>query len=279
MTKDTITLSKAQQYIKEKLGHKNIDIELLDEVINFLAQKSLSPDAVKVACSDKEELAHIRDQFLVGYIGLVLEPNELDKAIKVICVDMGSSNRNKRRDVFYYMLIRHLDVRDKFMSMTAVNENTVDPKPSDSETMASQLEDIVKKYARYTAAVGFAPLPLIDLAAIGVIQHRMIGKLAKEFPQIDAKARMTPIIASIVGGITSVELGILTKAAFKRVPVIGTIIGGASTSIYAYYSTLAIGEIFIEHFLSGGDLSIDLITYEKMKERYKDLVTSFKLST
>ena len=276
-TADTSHIEKARQYLKEKIGHKEVDIELLSVVINHLAGEDQSADAAKVACSNKAELEHIRDQFLISHIGLTLEAEQLDEAIKAICKDMGSSNRNKRRDIFYYLLIKHLDVRKEFMKATGVDSKSNEPELEDSETMESRLDDIVKKHAGYTAAAGFAPL-IIDLATIGAIQHRMIGKLAKEFPQIEPNTRMTPIIASLVGGISSVELGIITKSVFKGVPIIGPFVGGVSTSVYAYYSTRAIGEIFIEHFLSGGDLSIDKITYEKMKERYKDLVASFKLS-
>ncbi len=272
-TVDTSHIEKAQQYLKNKLGQKDIDLELLDEVICYLSEAGQSADAAKVACSDKAELAHIRDYFLIEHIGLTLEPEQLDKAIKAICKDMGPSNRNKRRDIFYYLLIKHLDARKQFMAKTGSN-----PGVSDDRTTEERLEDIVKKHARFTAVVGFAPL-IIDLAAIGAIQHRMIGKLAKEFPQIEPNTRMTPIIASLVGGISSVELGIITKSVFKNVPIIGPLVGGVSTSVYAYYSTRAIGEIFIEHFLSGGDLSIDKITSERMKERYKDLVASFKPSS
>ena len=278
MAKNAIKLANAKKYLKEKLEHNEIDIELLDEVINYLSHTSQSADAAKVACSDKAELVHIRDQFLVEHIGLTLEPIQLEKAIKSVCKDMGSSNRNKRRDIFYYLLIQHLDVRKEFITKIEGHAKTVDPESLDSETMASNLDNIVKKHARYTAAVGFVPLPLLDLAAIGTIQHRMISKLAKEFPQIETNTTLTPIIASLVGGMTSVELGLITKTVFKNVPIIGPLVGGVSTSVYAYYSTRAVGEIFIEHFLSGGDLSIDMITYEKMKERYQGLVASFKLS-
>lgn len=279
MTKDAITLAKAMKYLKEKLGHKEIEAELLDEVINHLSLTSQSADAAKVACSDKAELAHIRDKFLVSHIGLTLDHKQLDKAVKTVCNDMGSSNRNKRRDVFYYLLIQHLDVRKEFMTQTEGHTKTVNPESSGSETMEGNLDNIVRKHALYAGTVGFVPFPLLDLAAIGAIQHRMIGKLAKEFPQIETKTKMTPIIASLVGGITSVELGLITKTVFKNIPIVGPLVGGASTSVYAYYSTRAIGEIFIEHFLSGGDLSIDMITYDKMKERYRDLVASVKLST
>ncbi len=273
MTKETTRLAKAKEYLKIKLGQKEIDLELLDEVISYLGASEQRTDADKVACSDKSELAYIRDHFVISHIGLRLSPEQIDEAIKSVCKDMGSSNRNKRRDIFYYLLIKHLDVRKQYMAKATSNQEA-----ADNRTSEERLDDIVKKYARYTAVVGFAPLPLIDLAAIGAIQHRMIGKLAKEFPQIEANATLTPIIASLVGGISSVELGIITKAVFKNVPLIGPLVGGVSTSVYAYYSTQAIGEIFIEHFLSGGDLSIDMITYDKMKERYKDLVTSFRLS-
>ena len=70
---DTSHIEKARQYLKEKIGHKEVDIELLSVVINHLADEDQSADAAKVACSNKAELEHIRDQFLISHIGLTLE--------------------------------------------------------------------------------------------------------------------------------------------------------------------------------------------------------------
>ena len=106
-TADKSHIEKARQYLKEKIEHKEVDIELLSVVINHLADDDQSADAAKVACSNKAELEHIRDQFLISHIGLTFGAEQLDEAIKAICKDMGSSNRNKRRDIFYYLPVSY----------------------------------------------------------------------------------------------------------------------------------------------------------------------------
>ena len=58
-TADTSHIEKARQYLKEKIGHKEVDIELLSLVINHLAGEDQSANAAKVACSNKAELEHI----------------------------------------------------------------------------------------------------------------------------------------------------------------------------------------------------------------------------
>ena len=102
MSTDQIRLNKATSYIQEKLGHDQVDQLLLSQIIDYIESGVRTDDSSKVACSDKSELAYVRDQFLLGHVKAPQSPEELDKAIKEVCHEMGSSNRNKLREVFYY---------------------------------------------------------------------------------------------------------------------------------------------------------------------------------
>lgn len=66
------------------------------------------PDAKYVACSDKEELARVRDSFLKKKLGL---EGDLDGAIKAVCTTMKPS-RDKSRLTFYYLLAEHFEKLD-----------------------------------------------------------------------------------------------------------------------------------------------------------------------
>ncbi|MEL6124371.1 MAG: hypothetical protein AAFR14_11695, partial [Bacteroidota bacterium] len=100
--------------------------------------------------------------------------------------------------------------------------------------------------------------------------YRMIKSIGQAYPHIDFEdQKSNGLIAAVVGGITSFELGWITRLLLKGVPIIGPLVGGTAVSGFAYYSTMIIGEIFDEHFSSGGDLNLEQVTINKMKERFR----------
>jgi len=64
----------------------------------------------------------------------------------------------------------------------------------------------------------------------------------------------------------------ITRVLVKGIPFFGPIIGGTAISGFAYASTVLMGEIFDDHFASGGNLSIEDLTIKKMKEAFSDLI-------
>lgn len=84
----------------------------VDEATLRAVAKSLGPsiylgDASLVSCSDNEELARVKNNFLIKKLGMA-DSADLDAAIKAVCDQMGSSNRSKHRAVFYYLLAQNL---------------------------------------------------------------------------------------------------------------------------------------------------------------------------
>lgn len=74
--------------------------------------KSLGPsiylaDASLVSGSDAVELARVKNNFLIKKLGLADSP-KLDAAIQETIAEMGSSNRNKHRAVFYAILAKKM---------------------------------------------------------------------------------------------------------------------------------------------------------------------------
>lgn len=92
----------------------SFDEELLHAVAKGLGPSIYNTDSAKVSCSDQEELNRIKDNFLKKKLGMA-DSNELDEAIQEICQKMGSSNRNKHRAVFYYLLVEKFDQKSKYM--------------------------------------------------------------------------------------------------------------------------------------------------------------------
>ena len=91
-----------------------------DEALFTAVTKGLGPviynaDASKVSSSDPEELARLKNNFLIGKLGLADGP-ELDAAIQEVVDRLGSSNRNKYRAIFYYLLVVKFGKQGNYIS-------------------------------------------------------------------------------------------------------------------------------------------------------------------
>jgi hypothetical protein len=80
------------------------DSELLEKITRALGPSIYNKDAEAIACSDPSELDRVRTNFLKKKLELNDDDATLDAAIKEVCQQMGSSNRNKYRAIFYYFL-------------------------------------------------------------------------------------------------------------------------------------------------------------------------------
>lgn len=78
--------------------------ELLTAVAKGLGPSIYNADASKVSASDPEELARVKNNFLIGKLGLADSP-ALDAAIDEVMEKLGKSNRNKYRAVVYALLV------------------------------------------------------------------------------------------------------------------------------------------------------------------------------
>ena len=101
-------MSKLQEKIEqyagemEKLG-LSFDKDLLAAVTKGLGPSIYKKDAETVSCSDDSEKETVKKNFLIKKLGL--ENGEaLDAAVNAVCEKMGTSNKNKYRAIFYYLL-------------------------------------------------------------------------------------------------------------------------------------------------------------------------------
>lgn len=97
---------KVQMY---KENAASLGLSISDALLTGVA-KSLGPsiylaDASLVSGSDPDELARVKNNFLIGKLGLSDGP-ALDKALAETVEAMGSSNRNKHRAIFYAILVQ-----------------------------------------------------------------------------------------------------------------------------------------------------------------------------
>ena len=83
-----------------------VDTKLLTAVAKGCGPSIYSNDASKVSSGDKAELARLKKNFLIKKLGLKDTP-KLDEGISAVVQQLGKSNRNKYRAMFYYLLVKH----------------------------------------------------------------------------------------------------------------------------------------------------------------------------
>lgn len=95
---------KVEFYAAEckKLGIA-VDHDLLVTCTKACGPSIYNADAETVSGSDKSELDRVKKNYLMGKLGLGVG-DDLDGLVKHAVDTMGSSNRNKYRAIFYYIL-------------------------------------------------------------------------------------------------------------------------------------------------------------------------------
>jgi uncharacterized protein (DUF697 family) len=113
--------------------------------------------------------------------------------------------------------------------------------------------DLVKKWMWWTMGAGLIPVPFVDLAAVTGVQLKMLSDLSKLYNVKFSENRGKAIIGALLGSIVPNSLaGGGVGSLLKMVPLVGTILGGISMSLFSGAATYAIGKSFIQHFESGG---------------------------
>ncbi|MCH8465631.1 MAG: DUF2853 family protein [Roseinatronobacter sp.] len=91
--------------LREKCGLEP-DLALLRKVTIGCGPSIYNADAATVAATQPQELATVRQSFLIKKLGLPDSP-ALDEAITKVIELYGRSERNKYRAVVYYLLTKH----------------------------------------------------------------------------------------------------------------------------------------------------------------------------
>ena len=238
MSKFDEAIELYKKSFKEKLKRRKFDEDLLVAIAKSLGPSIYNKDAAKVSCSSKKEREKIKKSFLIKKLGLEDDPS-LDEAIIEVCQEMGTSNRNKYRPVFYYLLVEKFEKQSLFTTTkkdkkkASASTKKAKPKTASSEQKKSSkaeekrreknttdistaTEEIIQKHALGAAVAGLVPIPLVDMVAISGVQYKMIKRLSEEYDHVDFKEEKTKsVIAVLMGGLGSFEAGLFTRILFK----------------------------------------------------------------
>ena len=169
-------MSKLQEKIEfysqeaDKLGIA-LDTDLFGKVTKGLGPSIYKQDAEVVSCSQEDELTTVKKNFLIKKLGL--ENNEsLDTAIAEVCEQMGKSNKNKYRAIFYYLLvvkfekaaIYNEDDAKKEAKPTAKKATVKKAEKKEVVKAAKEVKEEVKKVEKPVAKK--APKAKVDAAIV-----------------------------------------------------------------------------------------------------------------
>lgn len=115
---------------------------------------------------------------------------------------------------------------------------------------------IVGQHAKMAAVVGLLPGGLINFIGIFSIQVPMVIRISKAFGQSvsrsDVRGVLVSLLSSIIPGLVGQGTGMAIGSVTAKAT--GIVISIIATPILAYAVTRAVGNTFIMHFESGGNL-------------------------
>ncbi len=98
--------------LKSKCG-VTADVDLLTKVTIGCGPSIQNKDSSAAARGRESELETVKNNYLIGKLGMKDGAN-LDAGIKEVCEQMGASNKNKYRAMFYYLLCVKFDKQNAY---------------------------------------------------------------------------------------------------------------------------------------------------------------------
>jgi uncharacterized protein (DUF697 family) len=140
----------------------------------------------------------------------------------------------------------------------------------EAATARAVAEKAVERFALWSGAAGFIPVPLVDLATVGGVQIQMLRRLSQTYSVPFSANRGKALVAALAGSMIPASSGLGAASLVKGVPVAGVFISALTMPVLSAGATYAIGMTFIEHFASGGTL------LDFQPARYRDFVKAQK---
>jgi uncharacterized protein (DUF697 family) len=121
-----------------------------------------------------------------------------------------------------------------------------------AEKRTATAKDIVRKRTYAAVGAGLIPIPVFDMVALAGIQLEMVNKLTKHYGHKFKKSAGKAFISALVGTYLPVSAAPIVSSLVKTIPIIGQVTGAVTLSVFGGASTYAVGQVFIQHYESGG---------------------------
>jgi uncharacterized protein (DUF697 family) len=164
--------------------------------------------------------------------------------------------------VFYFLQIKFVLLEKKIKKMNTKKE---------------QAHEIIQYNVLWAMGAGAIPIPILDAAAVTMVQLDMLKQLCKVYG-LDYEERSGKNTISAIAGSTLASIG---ASFIKAIPGVGSLLGGISMVALSGGSTYAMGQVFVNHFESGGsvfnfDINRSKKVYEEEFEKGKEYASSLQ---
>ena len=113
---------------------------------------------------------------------------------------------------------------------------------------------IVERYANYSAASGFIPLPIANMAAITAVLVRMVKALSDLYGVPFEDNRAYSLVIGLMGGVMPTRLATVASSTVLHFVPGYNLVGLAISSVTAAAYARKIGRILIDHFERNAEL-------------------------
>ena len=143
--------------------------------------------------------------------------------------------------------------KEKQKSKKANEQDLVNERKDDEDNRLLQANEIVAHHVQWSIGVSIVPIPLLDMVTVLAVQLRMLKKLSDHYGIAFSENRVKILTASLMASLNSGLIGgKLFVIMSKLLPGIGTFLGITAMSAFSGAITYAIGQVFTQHFESGG---------------------------
>jgi uncharacterized protein (DUF697 family) len=136
---------------------------------------------------------------------------------------------------------------------------------NESKDRNNHADTIIRNHVIWSMGAGLIPVLIADIFAVSALQLDMIRQMCKVY-DVDFKETQGKAIVTSLTSTTIARLG--AGSVIKLIPGVGSMIGGATVSVFAGASTYALGEVFKSHFSSGGTI-LDFDP-DRLRKYYKE---------
>lgn len=130
---------------------------------------------------------------------------------------------------------------------------------------SNHADTVIRNHVVWSMGAGFIPVIIADVFAVTALQLDMIRQLCRvygvDFAETQGKAIVTSLTSATIARITA-------SSVTKMIPVVGSMLGGVTVSVFAGASTYALGQVFKKHFEMGGTI-LDFDT-ARLKKLYQE---------
>jgi uncharacterized protein (DUF697 family) len=126
--------------------------------------------------------------------------------------------------------------------------------------------ELILKHVGAAMVAAAIPVPLVDIAAVAVIQVALVRRLARRYGVEYDVARSRAAVLAVAGA----SLARVGASVVKSLPGGGWLLGSATQAALSGASTYALGEVYRDHFARGGTL--DALDGETLRTRYREAV-------